>query len=100
MPYKKSDMVYTDYKWDTKYTDDDPKVTGEPDSSLLARTEGWEMLYFINKLGEKWSWATEDIPAKKKLEKTIRTKVPSNIRSQSGIKSWIEDNYKSFWSSI
>ena len=36
---KKSDMVYDNYSW-TAYGDDDPKVSGEPDSTLLNRKEG------------------------------------------------------------
>ncbi|WPQ64984.1 hypothetical protein SIO70_08980 [Chitinophaga sancti] len=100
MSYTKNDMVYDDYSWTTRYTNDDPKVTGEPDSTLLNRKEGWEMLYFINKCGEKWNWAQNSIEAYKKLEKTIRQKVPSDIRSQQRIKTWIEENYKSFWNTI
>jgi hypothetical protein len=45
-------MYYKDYIWTTKYSTDDPKVTGEPDKTLVSRKEGWEMLYFINKLAE------------------------------------------------
>lgn len=93
-------MVYNDYSWSTKYTNDDPKITGEPDSTLLNRTEGWEMLYFINKCGEKWNWSGNSTESYRKLEKAIRTKVPSDIRSQIKIKEWIEANHQSFWSTL
>lgn len=100
MSYKKSDMVYDDYSWTTKYTKDDPKITGEPDSTLLSRKEGWEMLYFINKCAEKWNWSQNSTAACQKLEKTLRVKVPNDIRSQEKIKDWIEANFKSFWDTI
>ena len=47
----KSDLHYNDYLW-TTYANDNPKITGEPDSTLLNRMEGYEILYFINKLSE------------------------------------------------
>src|SRR5690349_7070561 len=40
MAYKKSDMVFDDYQWHARDEDDDPRVTGEPDSTLLDRQEG------------------------------------------------------------
>ena len=47
----KSDLEYDDYSW-TAYGDDDPEVTGEPDSTLFNRNEGYEVLYLINKMAE------------------------------------------------
>lgn len=94
MAYTKANMLYDDYTWTTKYTDDDPRVRGEPDSTLLARTEGWEMLYFINTCAKKWEWKAGSTSSMQNLEKIIRTKVPGSIRSQKGIKTWIEANYK------
>jgi hypothetical protein len=86
----KSDLVYQDYSWST-YEDDDPKVTGEPDSTLLNRKEGYEILYFINKLAEIHK--LKEKSSGKKIEKMIREKVPTNLRSQSKIKEWIEKNW-------
>jgi hypothetical protein len=100
MSFTQRDMLYTDYAWSTRYTGDDPRVTGEPDNTLLNRTEGWEMLYFINKCAEKWGWLSADNASRRKLEKAIRQKVPGNIRTQRGIKEWIELNHKSFWATI
>lgn len=39
----KSDLHYNDYSW-TSYTGDNPKIKGEPDSTLLNRKEGYEIL--------------------------------------------------------
>lgn len=85
-------MVYQDYVWTTRYNHDDPKVTGDPDSSLLARKEGWEMLYFINKCASKWGWP-ENISAMQRLERIIREKVPSTMRTQVDVYLWIQANY-------
>jgi len=100
MPCKKDDLLYTDYKWKAKDDHDDPKFIHHPDSDELNRTEGYEMLYFINHCAKKWGWADNSIGGYRKLEKTIRTKVPSPPRTHDGIRIWIETNYKSFWDNI
>lgn len=88
--YDRGDMVYSNYSW-TTYGDDDPKVTGEPDSTLLNRSEGYEVLYFINKMAEIHSLS--NVSSGNKMERMIREDVPSDIRSQANIKNWIENNW-------
>jgi hypothetical protein len=100
MAYEEKDMVYHDYNWKAVYSKDDPKITGEPDSTLLNRSEGYEMRYFINKCADLWNWEKNNINSRKKLEKLIRDHVPTNIRSQQGIKTWIEQNYKQYWDKL
>lgn len=87
----KSELIYTDYAW-TTYSNDDPKVTGHPDSTLLNRKEGYEIIYFINKLSE-----IHELKAKSsaiKIENMIRNEVPANIHSQENIMNWIVANWK------
>ncbi|WP_119790361.1 hypothetical protein [Flavobacterium anhuiense] len=86
----KSDLYYNDYSW-TAIKRDDPRVSGEPDSTLLSRKEGYEVLYFINKFSEIHNFKNKDSAIK--VEKMIRNEVPSDIRSQSNIKIWIEQNW-------
>lgn len=101
MAFTKNDMYYADYTWTTKYTNDDPKITGEPDSTLLARKEGWEMLYFVNKLAEKWGWKTPvSVRHYQKIERAVREYVPGDVRSQENIKTWIEQNHTNFWDKV
>ncbi len=88
--YTKPDMVYTDYLW-TTYRGDDPHVTGEPDSTLLNRNEGYEVLYFINKYGDRNLFS--QIRHYQKVEKMIREEVPSDIRKQIEIYKWIQNNW-------
>ncbi len=78
------------YSW-TAVKGDDPKVSGEPDSTLLNRNEGYEMLYLINKFAEIQNFKNKE--SGYKVEKMIKTKVPSSIRSQKDIKDWIVQNW-------
>lgn len=87
----KIDLYYKDNSW-TALNDDDPKITGEPDSSMLNRKEGYEILYFINKLCELFSLKQKSSATK--IEKMIRMEVPTDIRSQIKIKNWIKDNWE------
>lgn len=98
--YNKSDMVFTDYKWIAKKDFDNPVIIGENDYSELNHTEGYEMLYYIRSLARTWGWKDDAIRACQKLEKTIRLKVPENIRKHTEIKRWIEQNFKSFWDTL
>ncbi len=86
----KSDLQYKDYVW-TTYSHDDPKVSGKPDSTLLNRKEGYEILYFINKLSEIHNLQLKSYA--NKIENMIRNEVPTNLHSQENIKVWIETNW-------
>lgn len=79
----KSYLYYDDYLWST-YSNDDSKIKGEPDSTLLNRKEGYEILYFINKFSEIHK--LKEKSSATKIEKMIRNEVPSNLRSQENIK--------------
>ena len=87
----KEDLYYTNYFW-TVLSGDNPKITGEPDSTLLNRQEGYEVLYFINKFAE-----INELKLKKsvtKVERMIQEEVPGDIRSQRKIMEWIERNWE------
>ena len=83
-------MYFRDYSW-TVYGSDNPKITGKPDSTLLNREEGYEMLYFINKMADIYN--LELISDCIKIERMIREKVPAGIHSQKAIETWIVDNW-------
>jgi len=88
----KEDLHFKDYSW-TVYQEDDPKVTGEPDSSLLHRKEGYEVLYLINKFAEKNG--LEKKASGLKAEKMIRESLPGEIRSQEEVMKWLAQNWQS-----
>lgn len=92
MNYQKSQMVYSDYKWTAKADHENPKFIGAQEAAMLNRQEGYEMLYFINSLALTWNWP-DNLVSRQKLERIIREKVPSNIRTHGAIRSWIEQNY-------
>ncbi|HCA09855.1 hypothetical protein [Chryseobacterium sp.] len=86
----KTDLYFADYSW-TAIEPDDPRVTGEPDSTLLNRKEGYEILYFINKLSDIWSLKNKSSAIK--IERMIRFEVPSDLHSQLTIRIWIHDHW-------
>lgn len=88
---QKDDLVYNDYSW-TVYQNDDPKVTGNPDDTLLNRMEGYEVLYFVNKFCEMHSLKQK--ASANKVERLIRNDVPSYIHSQNKVAEWIVTNWK------
>ncbi|MDE2031219.1 MAG: hypothetical protein KGI58_03120 [Patescibacteria group bacterium] len=94
--YTKNQMVFSNYKWVAKVDHDNPKIISGTDHSELNRSEGYEMLYFINSLAKTWNGnANVPLSSLQNLERIIINKVPSNIRTHAGIKNWIELNYPS-----
>lgn len=87
----KSDLQYDDYEW-TAYGNDDPEVTGKPDSTLLNRKEGYEVLYLINKIAEDNDFKKKESGLK--LEEMIHDFLPGNIRSQENVVIWIGNNWE------
>jgi len=92
-PYKPSDMVFADYKTTARADHDNPKIISGNDHSELNRTEKYEMLYFISSLAKSWDWNGYPLSSYQKLERIIRTEVPSSTRTHSGIKQWIVSKY-------
>ncbi len=88
----KSDLQY-DYSW-TAIDGDNPKVTGQPDSTLFNRNEGYEVLYLINKLAELWNLKQK--ASCLKIERMIKKHLPSDVRSQINVKKWLADNWKNY----
>ncbi|THD31263.1 hypothetical protein [uncultured Flavobacterium sp.] len=96
MSFKQSEMLYDDgkhYKWVAKADHDNPYYTGGKDRTELNRTEGYEVLYFINHIGGKHWNVVLGTTTYQKIEKMIRYSVPSPIRSHKGIADWIVSNW-------
>ena len=66
---------------------DDPKVTGRPDSTLLNRHEGYEVLAFLNR-------NCADLPAALKAERLIRQVLPATVRSHVNVFNWLKTNWQ------
>lgn len=86
------DSLKFNYSWTTT-EGDSKKVTGYPDSVLLNRNEGYEILHFINKY-----MATRNLNNTISnfivIEDSIKRNIPSNLRSQAHIKEWLNNNLK------
>lgn len=91
---QKSDLLFkNEYSWNA-LIGDDPRITGEPDSTLFNRNEGYEVLYLINKLAEKWGLSSKF--DRLKIERMIKNNLPSDIRSQENVKEWIFNNWERY----
>ena len=98
MSFTRSDMLYdngTYYKWTARADHDNPYYTKGTDHSELNRTEGYEVLYFINHLGKK-RWTDPNLDTYQNIERIIRYSVPSTIRTHKKIEDWIITN----WSAV
>ncbi|MEC4005298.1 hypothetical protein OX283_011580 [Flavobacterium sp. SUN052] len=87
----KKDLYYSDYFW-TELLHNNPKISGKLDTTRFNRTEGFEVLYLINKMIELWDF--EKIESARKIERIIREKLPDTINSQADIVVWIQINWK------
>ncbi|GAC1302671.1 MAG: hypothetical protein NVSMB24_07600 [Mucilaginibacter sp.] len=96
MSYEKSQMLYDDgkyYKWQAAADHDNPYYKAGTDWSELNRTEGYEVLYFINHIGAK-HWADPpSLATYQKIEKMIRYDVPHSERTHKKIAEWIVANW-------
>ena len=88
----KADLQY-EYSW-TAIPPDDARVTGVPDSTLLNRNEGYEVLAFINRV------AAASKPTEKasglKAERLIKTNLPGTTRSHAHVWQWLVDNWSKY----
>lgn len=82
----KSDLKYK-YSW-TAYQDDDPKVTGSPDSTRFNRKEGYEVLYLINKFAAKHKLKQK--VSGHKIEKMLHEALPGTIQGQENVMAWLK----------
>ena len=61
---------------------DNPYYIKRADYLELNKTEGYEILYFINHIGKE-HWSIQPIEATyQKIESMIRYDVPSNVKTQ------------------
>lgn len=88
---QKTDLVY-EYSW-TAIPPDDPRATGKPDSTLLNRNEGYEVLAFINNFAKKHSFEKKESGLK--VERMIKEKLPGDIRGHANVTKWLESNWAS-----
>jgi hypothetical protein len=81
---------------------DDPKVTGVPDSTLLNRGEGYEMLYFINTFIERnvKKPVKNIITLGRQIEYMIIKVIDTDIRSQQKIELHLIKNWDNLYPAV
>ncbi len=89
---QKSDLKF-EYSW-TAIPPDDPRVTGKPDSTLLNRGEGYEVLAFINGFAATNDWKQK--VSGLKVERMIKKYLPGDTRSHANVRKWLVDNWSKF----
>ncbi|WP_440120395.1 hypothetical protein [Tenacibaculum sp. Ill] len=110
---KKSDLLKStyEYKW-TIEDGDNPKITGKPDKDRLDRSEGYEMVDFINYICKTFNLTTKKEAFE--IEELLQNKVPSNMVMKDEIeeklssllfvkervKNFVKDKQKSLYESI
>ena len=93
MAYIKNDMVFFDYNWNEKRRNNEVKSIGVNEQAELDRSEGFEMLDYINSLAKTWGWETDNMSSFRQLERIIRKEVPEDIQTHADILTWLQDNY-------
>lgn len=83
--FTQTNMSLDHYDWDAAPSDD-PRVTGEPDSTLFNRQQGYEVLYMLNTVLS----ASAPITALHKGEEMIRDELPSDTREQLDVRKWLD----------
>jgi hypothetical protein len=89
---QKSDLQFQ-YSW-TVIPPDSPRITGKPDSTLLNRGEGYEMLSFINNFAV--SHGLKQKTSGLKTERLTKKHLPGDIRSRANIQKWLVDNWDKY----
>lgn len=96
MPLTRATMLYADsnyYTWKAKEEDDNPNRRGGKDRVELDRTEGYEVLYFLNKYVHIWISDNPPLKMYHKAEEMLRHKVPKDLRRQADIARWMAANW-------
>ena len=86
---KRSDLLYT-YRWNAS-PEEDPNFMRYPEHSIFNRSEGYEVLYTINKYLEKHGLVT--IGDGRKAEELIQSKLPSKSFTHIELWRWLKINW-------
>lgn len=84
----RTDLRYT-YNW-RPIPREDSRIAGIPNSTLFNRNEGFEVLWLINFFAQKKGITDKEIGFQ--LEKIIKEKLPLNLRNQTHVIEWLEQN--------
>jgi len=87
-------MLY-DYKWEAKAASDNPYYTKGTDHSEINKSEGYEVLYFLNHIGKK-CWNSEpSTTTYQKMERILIKHVPPKSTHKKA-EDFIVTNWKDY----
>jgi hypothetical protein len=86
------------YQYNWKHDAGDNPHKKHLDKFLLDRTEGYEMMNFIDHILSSWNWSSpltqsSEIATGQKIERMIKTVVPHNIHHRDQIEQWLNQNW-------
>ena len=81
------------YKW-TEFKDDDPKITGEPDSTPFNRKEGFEVLALVNRFLTRYKFRQKS--SGQKVERLIQKHLPIALKTQKHVEDWLVANWEEY----
>jgi hypothetical protein len=91
---ERADLTFADkYSW-TALKDDDPKITGEPDSTPFNRKEGFEVLALINRFLLKYKFRQKT--SGQKVERLIAKHLPIALKTQRLVEDWLVANWEEY----
>jgi hypothetical protein len=88
--FNKSDLQHNHYNWSNKSQQDFEKIRGFHDDASLTKTEGYEVLPYINRYMNYRSWKL--ITSFHKIENAIINELPNDIKLHSTVKKWLDQN--------
>jgi hypothetical protein len=97
MAFERSQMLYDNgyYKWSARADHDNPYYRQGTDYSQINKTEGYEVLYFLNHLGKK-RWNPEpNTTTYQKMERILRYYVPAKSTHKKA-EDFIVNNWNNY----
>ena|ERR1700751_3504887 len=88
-------MWYDDgtyYNWEAGANRNNAYYNHGDEHTRLNRTEGYEVLYFINHLADNYC-KQANLATYQKIERMLRYDVPTNLKAHKKIALWITENW-------
>lgn len=97
MSFTRSQMQYDNgyYKWSAQADHDNPYYRHGADYSEINKTEGYEVLYFLNHIGAKHWNGTPSLATYQKMEYILRYYVPAKSTHKKAA-DFIVNNWKNY----
>ena len=94
MAFERTQMLYN-YNWQAKAANDNPYYTKGVDHSEINKTEGYEVLYFLNHMGKKCFKTEPATIIYQKMERILINHVPPKSTHKKA-EDFIVNNWKNY----